>query len=151
MTLQGHEIIVYNLYCRLNCLMKTHYLKEIYWEDKEKCTDYRKIPEFSPRLKNKYYRFYAHYTRNRFLKIQRIFSEMFEKAWKKVCNIAKGKDYRIIIDSYIEQSIKECEKIKRSDAELAEFTNPEINSPIVSLHPQEYFIAKSKSIQKYNS
>lgn len=76
---------------------------------------------------------------------------MFEKAWKKVCNIAKGKDYRIIIDSYIEQSIKECEKIKRSDAELAEFTNPEINSPIVSLHPQEYFIAKSKSIQKYNS
>ena len=116
LTLQGHEIFVYSIYYSLICLIKT-IIRRRFIERTNKnvlITELEpKIPEFSPGFENKYYRFYVHYTKNKFLKIQCTFIEMFESAWKNVCNIAKGKDYHIIFDSYIEQCIKECEKNKK--------------------------------------
>lgn len=86
-----------------------------------------------------------------FLKYSAYLVKCLKKLGKKLTTLRRARITVSSLTCYIEQSLKECEKIKRSDAELAEFTNPEINSPIVPLHPQEYFIAKSKSIQKYNS
>ena len=51
---------------------------------------------------------------------------MFESTWKKICNIANCKDYHILSDSYTDQCIKEFKKMKRSEAEPVEFTNPAI-------------------------
>ena len=85
------------------------------------------------------------------------FGEVFKNIWKTVFNVVKGKDYHIISGSYIEQFIKKCERIKRSETNPAEFANLEISSPIppvmaysenkelLQLISQEYFVAKSKN------
>ena len=77
----------------------------------------------------------------------------------------REKDYHIIFESCTEQSIKECERIQRCEAEPVEYINLEMTSSIppvmesfwacsenkelLQLLAREFFIAKSKEVKEH--
>ena len=90
----------------------------------------------------------------------RVFSDAFEAAWKSIVNICSFTQLDIVYDSYIEDSIKYCERQRRSPCNPLVFVNLQQSSFIpvqiekfwacttnkenLQLLSREFFASKSK-------